>query len=480
MSVFSDLLNQFIKEKKIKIYSLAAACQMDRSMLYRILNGKRNAPSPETFLRICEYLQLAPSELEQLQNAYNLTRAGASLYYKRKSVEEFFLSFPSHLSAGNIKPLLHDAPFSPELPETKNACIPLFSKAEIDYYMHGIFLLESAKEKGSIQLFWQPDCPFLFSTLSSLRLSRPMSISHVICFSKNDQFTAQRHLYNLEYLETMLPLFFADMDYHPYYFYDDIAAHYQNFNGFSCMVLTSDYAIVSTSDYQKGFLYKGASYLQLLRDLYLSYQEKCKPLFHVIDYLTMDGSLQQMYRISPSYVLQPEACLMPLVHDELLEKAIYPQIPDRDGLIRQVSLLLKSNRELLEPEKFIIYFTIPGLKQFLSTGRIHEVPEELYQPLTFAQRKELLESMLPYCESGVYHLLKSPLNQLTANLHIVVNHTMGYLLFKDFRGQILCLVFNEPSLLDTFMDYMEYLKEEGIYSGEETARLVRELLEDTV
>lgn len=50
MSVFSDLLNRYIKEKDIKIYSLAAACQMDRSMLYRIISGKRNPPLPGSFL----------------------------------------------------------------------------------------------------------------------------------------------------------------------------------------------------------------------------------------------------------------------------------------------------------------------------------------------------------------------------------------------------------------------------------------------
>lgn len=59
--------------------------------------------------------------------------------------------------------------------------------------------------------------------------------------------------------------------------------------------------IVCTSDYQKGFLYKGAKYLQLLHSLYHSYQEKCKQLFEVIRYLPMDGSLQQMYQFSPSY-----------------------------------------------------------------------------------------------------------------------------------------------------------------------------------
>ena len=82
MSVFSDLLEQYIKEKEIKIYSMAATCQIDRSMLYRIISGKRNPPSPEIFFRISKYLQLAPAEYEQLLNAYELTRLGASIYYK--------------------------------------------------------------------------------------------------------------------------------------------------------------------------------------------------------------------------------------------------------------------------------------------------------------------------------------------------------------------------------------------------------------
>lgn len=269
---------------------MAAACQMDRSMLYRIISGKRNPPSLNIFRKIAEYLQLAPAEYEQLKNAYDLTRLGMSVYYKRKSVEDFFVHFPSNMASGNVQPLFRDAAFSPELPSSETACIPIFSKTEIDYYAHGILLLEASREKGKIRLLIQPDCPFLFGTLSSLRLYNTLTIDHVICFSRSDQLTSQNQLYTLSYLENMLPLFFADMDYRPYYFYDDVVAHYQNFNGFPCMILTSEYAIVCTSDYQKGFLYKGAKYLQLLHSLYHSYQEKCKQLFEVIRYLPMDGS----------------------------------------------------------------------------------------------------------------------------------------------------------------------------------------------
>lgn len=478
MSVFSDLLNHYIKEKEIKIYSLAAACQMDRSMLYRIISGKRNPPSQEIFYKLAEYLQLAPSEFEKLQDAYDLTRLGASVYYRRKSVEDFLTGFPSHITAENIQFLFHEATFSPELPSDETACIPVFSRTEMDYYVHSLLLLEAAREKGSVQILIQPDCPFLFSTLSSLRLTGTLTVEHLICFSKTGQLTSQRQLYNLSCLETMLPLFFTNMDYRPYYFYDDVTAHYQNFNGFPCMLLTSEYALVCTADYQKGFLYKGASHLRLLQELYLSYQQLCKPLFQVINYLPMDGSLQQMYRTCPSYVLQPEACITPLIDDKLLEKAVYPQLPDREAFLRQSSVLLADNRSLLSGEKIAIYFTISGLRQFMNSGRVHEIPKELYRPLNMTERKQLISEMIPYCEKGIYRLLKYPLNQLTENLHLVVNRTMGYLLFQDIHSQLLCLMFNEPSLLEAFLDYMESLENGYLYSCEDTARMVKELIDE--
>ena len=478
MSVFSDLLTHYIKEKEIKIYTLAAACQMDRSMLYRIISGKRNPPSQEVFYRLAEQLQLAPAEFEKLKDAYDLTRLGASVYYRRKSVEEFFTHFPSHITSENIRFQFHRATFSPKLPSDETACIPFFSRTEMEYYMHSILLLEAARENGTVQILLQPDCPFLFSTLSSLRIKDALTVEHLICFSKTGQVNTQRQLYNLNCLETMLPLFFTNIDYRPYYFYDDVTAHYQNFNLFPCMLLTSKYALVCTADYQKGFLYKGVSHLRLLQELYFSYQQLCKPLFHIMDYLPMDGSLQQMYQTAPSYILQPEACITPMVDDVLLEKVIAPQLPEREMFITQATTLLAQNRSILSQKKATIYFTLSGLRQFMTSGQIQEIPKELYRPLTLAERKQLINSMLSYCEKGIYRLLKHPLNQLTENLHLVVNRTMGYLLFQDIHGHILCFTFTEPSLLEAFLDYMENLENGYLYSCEDAARMVQELIDE--
>ena len=84
--------------------------------------------------------------------------------------------------------------------------------------------------------------------------------------------------------------------------------------------------------------------------------------------------------------------------------------------------------------------------------------------------------MLPYCNKGIYRILKHPLNQLTENLHLVVNHTKGYLLFKDIHGQILCLTFKEPGLLGIFLDYFESLGEDFLYTGTESEKIVKDLI----
>ena len=45
--------------------------------------------------------------------------------------------------------------------------------------------------------------------------------------------------------------------------------------------------------------------------------------------------------------------------------------------------------------------------------------------------------------------------------------------------QILCLTFNEPSLLEAFLDYMESLDHGYIYPYEDAARMVQELINES-
>ena len=51
MSVFFFILTRYIEHKNIIVFSLAKYCDLDRSTMYKILNGKRNPPSSEVLKR---------------------------------------------------------------------------------------------------------------------------------------------------------------------------------------------------------------------------------------------------------------------------------------------------------------------------------------------------------------------------------------------------------------------------------------------
>ena len=95
MSVFSDMLKNFVHEKDINVAALAHYCELERSTVYKFINGKREPMSAELVDRIAHFLKLTPSEILHLQEAWKMARMGEDVYYTRKSVEHFLCDFPS-------------------------------------------------------------------------------------------------------------------------------------------------------------------------------------------------------------------------------------------------------------------------------------------------------------------------------------------------------------------------------------------------
>ena len=98
MSAFSQLLGKYIREKDIQVFDLVNYCCIDRSTMYKMINGKRNPPSEDVFEKIAEFLCLSPQEYRKFKDAYQITVLGEKIYFRRKSVTEFLLNFPDCFS----------------------------------------------------------------------------------------------------------------------------------------------------------------------------------------------------------------------------------------------------------------------------------------------------------------------------------------------------------------------------------------------
>ena len=69
MSEFSYVLSRHVHGKNIKTYALAQYCGLDRSNMYKIINGKRKPTSLEMVHKMARFMHLSPAEEQELEEA---------------------------------------------------------------------------------------------------------------------------------------------------------------------------------------------------------------------------------------------------------------------------------------------------------------------------------------------------------------------------------------------------------------------------
>lgn len=474
MTSFSALLSALVDQKNIQIYPLTQYCSLDRSTMYKYLNGKRLPPKQALVERIADYMRLSPSEYEELITAWKIAQVGEENYYNRRNVENFILNFPD---VSKIDPvILSSASGSAETESGKTSagCQALTSQTMVNNALSRMILKEAAKENGRLALLLQPDNEYLFHFLSSLGESEcTLSIEQILCLNNSSQLDKNHQSPNLMYLQAVLPLYIRALDYTIYYYYDNVESHFSSFNGLSCLILTSDAAVACTSDYRTGIFYSQTETVQLLWELFRSYKGKCSPLFHpirsVTDELHMLQTLGQSTEVN--YAVQPEPCLMPFITPDMVEKYVYPELPDRETLVPMLTDFLAFQKKGILSNHFHVYHTLDGICSFLATGKISEIPEGLCAPFSPEDRKLLITRMLENPQKN-YQLLRGPLQYLPHNFHLYVSPSGGYLLFTNRLNQTVYLLFEEPGLLASFLDYLNNLDVNCLYTSEQSRRLI--------
>lgn len=331
-------------------------------------------------------------------------------------------------------------------------------------------------------LLLQPDNEYLFHFLTGLGESdRSLSIEHVLCLNNTVQLNRGSQSSNLLYFQKILPLYICSLDYNAYYYYDSVDSHFSSFNGLPCLILTSDAAVTCTSDFQSGILYSQSEIVRLLWNLFEDYKEKCSLLLQAFKSLADEMDAVQNASHQPGetvYFLLAEPCLVSFITPELVEKYLYPDLPNREYFTAILPQFLSSRREALLQKNCHILHTLDGVRQFLDSGRLYEIPQDICPPFLPEDRKKLLSGILNKAPDN-YQFLKGPLDVFPANLHLIAGPLYGYLMFTDRNGQIVYLLFQEPGLLSAFRDYLGNLGSDLLYSPEQSADLLRELLTES-
>lgn len=244
MSIFSQLLSEYMKQKKIQTYRLAQYCGYDRGNMYKIINGKRNPPGKEFVEKVAGYMHLTPLEKTKLYEAYQISIVGYDIYYRRKAVLEFL----TEVDAGReldfaLQPIRAEQGFEMEdktfmLLEGRHAVRSALMYMTAD---------ETHQSEGHIRMLLQPETDFLASILAMCSNSGIQTrVDHIFCLDDTNKATGKDKNYNLTCLKNILPLYHYNYEYQTWYYYGYIPGQNQMFALFPYMVLTSGYACLYT------------------------------------------------------------------------------------------------------------------------------------------------------------------------------------------------------------------------------------------
>ena len=477
MSEFSDLLTEYTHRKGTRIYSLAEYCGMERSMMYKVIRGKRMPSSIKTLDKISKFLHLTPSEYQELSTAYKVSLEGRDNYYRRRDIMNFLNNFRNIMDTG-VSLLPPRTYFSSDGPN-----IALTTASEVNQAVYTLVTHLIEGEERRLCIIAPPEFTFLIELLTSLMKEEDsISIDHIMCLNNNEHITSDKKNYNLHCLMKILPLCTCGCSYQPYYYYDNITSRLDTFRLFPYLILTESRALVLSETFETGFMTKQPDFLRLLKNIFSDYRKKARPLLQKIsDVSSQLAYVQEFLRddTSVEYSFQMTPCMTDLLTEEFLEKYIISELPARQSFIHNLMLHVTNTHERHQNRNLILIFSLEGIREFLETGLLEEYPSDIYLPPRPEDRLKLIKRFADECHSGSHRIrmLKHSIGTVKNGANIYITPGAGYLLFTpNGSNSPVYLNIQESGLTNAFLDFFETLDSELFYTQDEALSRLNELV----
>lgn len=476
MSDFSQLLTEYIHQKNIRIYSLSEYCGVDRSLMYKIIHGKRLPASALVVDKIAEYLRLTPGEFQELSTAYAVEAQGYDNFYRRRDILNFLNNFKN---IANTNHLDHSRA---ELPLFETDLVALDNPTQVNQAVLSIIARQLQAGDGEINLLLRTDYPFLTHLLISMaHHSKSVKINHIIQLNNSEQINHKKN-YNLHRLMDILPLCTCGCSYLPYYYYDNILSE-DGLRLFPYMILTDSGAVLLSDTLESGVFSQQPDFLSLLRSLFSQYKAQSRVLLKKIDNIPEQITyIQDSFTAdcSAEYILQMTPCMTDLLTGELLEKYINPGLPSRQSQIQNLTEHIRGLNKYFSQSPVVIIFSEEGIQHFLDTGLLEEYPSYIYSPFSLRDRLRLLERFVNKYRDlpQRIRMLRQSIGSVKngANIH-VCSHS-GYLFFTPVSFDVpVWLDIRESGLLSAFLDFFEHMDDSMFYPHMETIFRIEQLIQ---
>lgn len=480
MSIFAQKLTRMMDEKGVTPYQLEKLGFLKRTTLIKYANGKSKPPDSASLEELIRMMALGIEEAEELREAYAITKIGEPIYFRRRHVEALL----KVINNTTVYPFDWQRHSSLQL-KRDIECIS--GKVNVVNLLGVVLSAETEEEAPAIKVIAQPEGNReLMSCLTTITSTESeLSVEHIICI--DNRSASSDNAYNINILKEIMPLIVSGASYAPYYYYDDVRSHINQFSSFPNIIITSRYAMLISYDLDKAVISGFGEFIDMQKSIFEDMKKRCDKYVQALpgplDILSyyeqvVDGA----DNIIPDFSMMPDPCLFPFLDEDIMRKYAKFDLPHIDEAVELLIDRVRRYREGMEKKVEISFCTKQGFRNFMETGIITEIPSIYYTPFDKDVRLLMVKRLYEAMKKGIYRLkiLDDRFNIRNISFACYNEYSMTYCYNHPIKG-MLAFGFRERSTVTSIYEYFTTLEEQHLLlSDAETEQFVKEVLEGKV
>lgn len=469
MSIFSEHLNQIIQDGNFTLPYLEQESGFSLALISKIKTGKRLPDSEEKMLRLIRALRCTIEQEEVLLKDYRIEKMGREKYLcmeESRKVLESLSNIPTDL--GMSKDISYKIDKQQVIAGTTN----------INMMVQYILDTESARKDGKIYMIAQPEFTFLKNYLLSGISNQKKTgfhIEHIIALYNTAKTPYDRRNMQAAALCLQLSSFYPHT-------YDVYYHHKTDFisDFFPFCIISSDNALMISSDYQNALFLQKRETLTLLLEMFQSLKVKCRPFFKIsqsiIEFLQMHEIHLSIRTQKHSYVdeLSFVPCVLPMIPGEIAFKRMNKALAEIPYITEFLTDYFNSKTSCITS-----IFPLKGVDLFMDSGISYELPPDAHEPFSPRERVIILKRMLHMCDTKelIPIVLKENSIQLSQEFSInIYNANETVFVWNIPNTPFSSCVLQDSESKQNIREFIYYLRDsrEYTYTAEESLKILKE------
>ncbi len=409
MSEFSEYFKKCVNQCGKKRYQLAIESGVKEAMISRMKASDKDVSrlckKPELMERLIRVMDLPEEQSIRLWKLYLQE-------LKRCPGYEYLVANIQLLDQFRMMKQTENLPLSEGM-DLQDQQI-LSGKRRIFEVCQELVLREAAREHGQIQMQVRTDWEeFNYILGQAMQQNGSLRIDHLVAMEQIEVLMdgtpeKQSASRNAHIFMNLIPLLMHQQkaQYQIHMFYTKTQYYYSDFQIYCFYLITSEGMVLFDKEYSYGMLVTNPQTLAEKRLWFQDKQTVTRNMCKVEDNIPVVNS-----NLKFVYAFGTQPCFGVARSEALFQKYV---IDWNNPLMKNFLQYNTEEYKNLMGRPVHSYFTREGIRHFLETGRLEEIPSVLYRPLEVEDCKDMIRILLQKMEEGLYkgYLMQESLAQI--------------------------------------------------------------------